>query len=37
VRFASLEDAITAYVRHVDEVAPDPAWVETYARMQPDV
>lgn len=34
-RFASLEDAITAYVRHVDEVAPDPVWAETYARMRP--
>ena len=24
-----------SYVRHVDEVSPDPAWVQTYARMQP--
>ena len=34
-RFSNLEDAIAAYVRHVNEVHPDPAWVETYARMQP--
>ena len=34
-RFSRLEDAIDSYVRHVDEVSPDPAWVQTYARMQP--
>ena len=34
-RFARLEDAVQAYVRHVDEVKPDPGWVEAYARMQP--
>ena len=34
-RFSRLEDAIESYVRHVDEVTPDPAWVQTYARMQP--
>lgn len=34
-RFSNLEDAIAAYVRHVNEVRPDPAWVEIYARMQP--
>ena len=34
-RFANVEDAVAAYVRHVDEVAPDPAWAETYSRMQP--
>jgi xylulokinase len=34
-RFSRLEDAIESYVRYVDEVPPDPAWVETYARMQP--
>jgi xylulokinase len=34
-RFANVEDAVGVYVRHVDEVAPDPAWAETYARMQP--
>ena len=34
-RFASLDDAIAAYVRYVDEVGPDPAWAETYATMQP--
>ena len=34
-RFSRVEDAVVAYVRTIDEVAPDPAWVETYARMQP--
>jgi xylulokinase len=34
-RFARLEDAVTAYVRYVDEVKPDPGWARTYARMQP--
>ena len=34
-RFANVEDAVGAYVRHVEEIAPDPAWAETYARMQP--
>ena len=34
-RFSKLEDAVDAYVRHVDEVLPDPAWADIYARMQP--
>jgi xylulokinase len=34
-RFARLEDAVQAYVRHVDEVKPDPDWAAAYARMQP--
>ncbi len=34
-RFARLEDAIDAYVRHVDEVTPDPSWAERYERMKP--
>ena len=29
------QDAVAAYVRHTDEIAPDPAWAERYARMQP--
>ena len=28
-------DAITAYVRYETRWRPDPAWAETYARMQP--
>ena len=34
-RFSRLEDAVDAYVRHVDEVTPDPAWASVYERMQP--
>ena len=34
-RFASLEQAAAAYVRYTREIAPDPAWAELYARMQP--
>ena len=34
-RFAALADAVAAYVHHEDEVAPDPAWADTYRRMQP--
>jgi xylulokinase len=34
-RFARLENAVQAYVRHVDEVKPDPDWVAAYTRMQP--
>ena len=34
-RFAAVEDAVSAYVRHTDEIAPDPDWLETYGRMQP--
>jgi len=33
-RFGRVEDAISAYVRYAEEIRPDPAWVETYARMQ---
>jgi xylulokinase len=33
-RFSRLQDAIDSYVNHVDEVLPDPAWTQTYARMQ---
>lgn len=32
---ASLEAAVSAFVRHTDEILPDPAWQERYARMQP--
>ncbi len=34
-RFPDIHEAIGAYVRHVDEIQPDPEWAETYARMQP--
>ncbi|MFK0693016.1 FGGY-family carbohydrate kinase [Mesorhizobium sp. IMUNJ 23033] len=34
-RFADLEQGAGAFVRYADEVAPDPRWAETYARMQP--
>lgn len=34
-RFSRIEDAISAYVRYADEVRPDPAWADIYARMQP--
>ncbi len=34
-RHASLQAAAGALVRVAAEVAPDPAWVDTYARMQP--
>ena len=34
-RFPDLQEAVSAYVRHVDEVQPDPEWAETYGRMQP--
>jgi xylulokinase len=34
-RFARVEDAVAHFVRYADEVRPDPAWAETYARMQP--
>jgi xylulokinase len=32
---ASLEAAVSACVRYGDEILPDPAWCERYARMQP--
>lgn len=34
-RFGRLEDAIGHFVHYEQEVLPDPAWAETYARMQP--
>lgn len=34
-RFASVQEAAAAFVRHAKEIAPDPRWAETYARMQP--
>jgi xylulokinase len=34
-RFASLDAAVSAYVRYADEIAPDPAWQDIYGRMQP--
>jgi xylulokinase len=34
-RFGRIEDAVSAYVRHADEIRPEPRWIETYARMQP--
>ncbi len=34
-RFSSVEDAASAHVGYSEEIAPDPAWAETYRRMQP--
>lgn len=34
-RHASLPDAVRSIVRFAEEVRPNPAWSETYARMQP--
>jgi xylulokinase len=34
-RFPTLAAAVDAFVRHTDEIAPDPAWADRYARMQP--
>jgi xylulokinase len=34
-RFATPADAATSFVRYDREIAPDPAWSEHYARMQP--
>jgi len=34
-RFASLQEAAAALVHYEKEVAPDPLWAQTYARMQP--
>jgi xylulokinase len=34
-RFSRIEDAVAAFVRYADEIQPDPAWAEIYARMQP--
>jgi xylulokinase len=32
--FAKVEDAAEAYVSYAEEIAPDPAWSETYRPMQ---
>ncbi len=34
-RFSTLQQAADAYVSYEADVDPDPAWAETYARMQP--
>jgi xylulokinase len=34
-RFSTLQAAVDAHVRYQDEILPDPAWAERYARMQP--
>ena len=34
-RFAKPQDAVDSFVKYETEVQPDPAWSETYARMQP--
>ena len=34
-RYSSLSDAVGAIVRFAEEVPPNPAWSEIYARMQP--
>ena len=34
-RFSRVEDAASAFVRYEREILPDPAWAETYVRMQP--
>ena len=34
-RFARLDDAVAAFVRHREEISPRPDWTERYARMQP--
>ena len=34
-RFATLDEAVSSLVHHSAEIAPDPAWAERYARMQP--
>jgi xylulokinase len=33
--FATLDAAVSAFVRYADEILPDPAWQEKYRRMQP--
>jgi xylulokinase len=33
--FTRIEDAVASYVHYVEEISPDPAWAQTYARMQP--
>jgi len=34
-RFSNVQGAAEAFVRYGAEIAPDPAWAERYARMQP--
>ncbi|MBV9750368.1 MAG: hypothetical protein JO157_16305, partial [Acetobacteraceae bacterium] len=34
-RYASLSDAVRSIVRFTEEVPPNPAWSDSYARMQP--
>lgn len=34
-RFGKVEDAVGHFVRYSAEILPDPAWAQTYARMQP--
>lgn len=34
-RFSTVREAAGAFVRYGAEIAPDPAWAERYARMQP--
>jgi xylulokinase len=34
-RFSTVQEAAAAFVRYGAEIAPDPAWAERYARMQP--
>ncbi len=34
-RYSTLDAAVTGIVRYADEIQPDPAWQERYARMQP--
>lgn len=34
-RFSNLQQATDAYITYGDDVEPDPAWMDTYFRMQP--
>ncbi|MBE2278642.1 MAG: pentose kinase [Rhodobacteraceae bacterium] len=34
-RFPRVADAADSYVRYAEEIAPDPAWAEIYAQVQP--
>ena len=34
-RFGRIEHAAESFVGYADEILPDPAWAETYQRMQP--
>ena len=33
-RYSNLQNAVDAYVSYGEEIVPDPAWAETYARMR---